>query len=447
MELDRNKIEARAWDVLRMNNRGTHTVPSGEEKTNSKKEMYGHAWLWDSAAHAIGMAHKDPQFAAMEVNHILESQWNNGMIPNMRFKRGSFDGHLWLTRILHPHAHKEIHTSGITQPPMLAEAVQRVGQKIPDRDERHAFFDHSLDRLIPYHEWFYNERSPSGNGGIITIHPWEHGRDNSPSSIEPMRAHDYGVIGVAMKGLYNVIHRLRPDLKNVPEDQRANKDEGRIMSQAFVKILFAGYDYKRLIGKVPLYEDVHMNSIMIRANQVLGQLAGEQGRILPDSLQENMQKTLTNLDTMWDPDTQMYLNKDAMTGELVQIPTSGSLEPLYIGELLSADRISALLGHIRNPQTFGARYGIPSVPLNSPYYREHSYWAGSAWTYPEWLIQDGLYRAGRHLASREIANLSIRRSVYSDFHEYASAETAEGLGAPNFSWTAAQVIDMLRRHH
>ena len=116
---ERPPLEQEALAVLKRNDRGTHTVPSGK--------MYPHAWLWDSAFIAIGLSHADPRRAATELDTVFEGQWQNGMIPNMRFDPGRLDYLLWNTRRLNPQAPRHIHTSGITQPPILAEAVQRVG--------------------------------------------------------------------------------------------------------------------------------------------------------------------------------------------------------------------------------------------------------------------------------------------------------------------------------
>ncbi len=445
MEPDFNKIEQRAWDVLRMNNRGTHTVPSSGHK-NTKHEMYGHSWLWDGAAHAIGIAHRDPRFAATELDHILQAQWQNGMVPHMRFRDGSLDRYYWMAHILHPHSHDSIHGSGITQPPVLADAVQRVSRRM-EGDDRRAFVDNALGRLIRYHEWIYAERDPAGDGGMVTLHPWEHGHDNSPRSIEPLREYENGTLGMAVRGLYSVIHLFRRDLKNAPAEQRASRDAARLMTQNFISLLVAGYDIDKIRGHIPLHEDVHMTSVLARNNQVLTELAHESGVTLPESLRENMARTIDNFESMRDPTTGLYLNKDSETGKLVPIVTSASLEPLAIADQLPPEHVDKLVQHLRDPKSFGLRYGLPSVPKDSPYYRQYEYWSGAAWTYPEWIIADGLERAGHHDVARDIAALSIKRASYSDFHEYASPETAEGCGAPNFSWTAAQTIDHIRRFY
>ncbi|MBL7492172.1 hypothetical protein I6A60_30255 [Frankia sp. AgB1.9] len=117
---------SRALEVLRTNDSGGFTRPSAR--------LYPHQWLWDSCFVAIGLRHVDVERAVDEVMSLFAGQWPNGMLPHIRFcpAQGEpyhADAGLWRVRseVENPPAPE---TSGVTQPPLVAEAVARVGELI-----------------------------------------------------------------------------------------------------------------------------------------------------------------------------------------------------------------------------------------------------------------------------------------------------------------------------
>src|SRR5205814_4601976 len=96
-------------------------------------DLYPHQWLWDSCFIAVGLRHLDVERAKLEILSILRGQWSNGMVPHMIFTPGP--GYrqkrdIWRSW-LSPFAPDGVLTSGITQPPLLAEAIVRIGEKLP----------------------------------------------------------------------------------------------------------------------------------------------------------------------------------------------------------------------------------------------------------------------------------------------------------------------------
>src|SRR5665811_266646 len=111
-----------AAEVLKMNDRGNYTQPA--------HNLYPHQWLWDSCFIAIGLRHLDVERSKMELLSLLRGQWDNGMLPNIIFRddpQYRTDRNLWRSW-LSPSAPDDVDTTGITQPPMLAEAVVQVGK-------------------------------------------------------------------------------------------------------------------------------------------------------------------------------------------------------------------------------------------------------------------------------------------------------------------------------
>src|ERR1700721_1067769 len=116
----------KAVQVLKQNDRGNYTVPSAQ--------LYPHQWLWDSCFVAIGQSNYDIHRAQIEVMSLLRGQWANGMVPSILMPRTDVISSQRHERIwrswLNPNAPADLATSGITQPPMIAEAVHRIGQRL-----------------------------------------------------------------------------------------------------------------------------------------------------------------------------------------------------------------------------------------------------------------------------------------------------------------------------
>src|SRR5687767_9892429 len=128
--------------VLQMNDQGNYTGPA---------EFYSHQWLWDSCFVSIGLRHLDIDRAKTELLSLLRGQWHNGMLPHMIFAQGDHyarDRNLWRSW-LNAASPDDIATSGITQPPMLAEAVVKVGERLK-KGERHSWYKQVYPALLAY---------------------------------------------------------------------------------------------------------------------------------------------------------------------------------------------------------------------------------------------------------------------------------------------------------
>jgi len=63
--------------VLDFNWTGRYTQPG--------PRLYPHQWSWDSAFIAMGYAHYHQARAVQELNHLFDSQWKNGLLPQIVF--------------------------------------------------------------------------------------------------------------------------------------------------------------------------------------------------------------------------------------------------------------------------------------------------------------------------------------------------------------------------
>ena len=175
------QLAARAAYLLRGNDLGVMTTAA--------PLLYPHMWSWDAAFVAIGLAPLSVERAVVELDTLLSAQWANGMIPHIVFANG-VDGYFpgparWATSALAANAPRTRHTSGITQPPVHAIAVQRILDHARTRGRStravaEAFLDRRWADLVRWHRWLAEARDPNSRGRVTLYHGWESGMDNSP---------------------------------------------------------------------------------------------------------------------------------------------------------------------------------------------------------------------------------------------------------------------------
>ncbi len=431
-------LEEQAKTILDANYRGTYTVPA--------EDLYPHQWLWDSCFVAIGLAHYDVDRAKTELRSLVRGQWSNGMIPNMIFSdlpEYKNDRNYWRSWVS-PHSPDGLATSGITQPPMLAEAVWQIGQHLPT-SERHGWFKSMLPHIEAYHQWLYSERDPHDEGLVLLVHPWETGLDNTPPWMYELHEHSMPnwIRFIRWAHLDGVIGFFRRDRHYIPPGQRFSTLEILCLFDAQRRLRRKKYDTRKILDHgLFSIEDLTFNSIFIRANTRLVEMAKVVRHTLPEDLVTRMKKTEHALENLWDPYANTYWSRNFITHELLKQPSIATLMPLYAGSI-SKDKAERLVQHIENETKFGAPFALPSVPLDSSQFDEERYWQGPTWVNTNWLIIDGLRRYGYHDHADALTETTLDMVAKSGFAEYFNPLNAEPLGAHNFSWTAALTLDIL----
>jgi glycogen debranching enzyme len=437
--MDKQTLTDIAERVLAKNDRDGWTCPSGE--------LYPHQWLWDSCFTAIGLRHINVKRAQTEIRSLLKNQWKNGMIPHIVFSSDTnyhAGPHLWGTTNI-PNCPEGIESSGISQPPMLAEAVVRIG-KLLNEKERKSWYEETFPGLAAFHEWLYRDRDPNRSGLVVIVHPWESGLDNTPPWMEMLRKHALSskLRLVTRLGLIRFVDRFRKDTQFVPAEERMATID-----------LFAVYDLSRRIRKLRyndqkilkqqkvLLVDLAYNSILIRANRHLADIAGEISQPLPEFTDKAYKQGVSALDRLWDEDTKQYYSLNYKTGKLVKSSSIAGFLPMYAGKL-PATRVKALLEQLHNPDTYSTGWPVPSAPLNSPHFKPHCYWQGPTWVNMNWLLINGLRRNGAGDEASKLRRSTIDLVGKNGMYEYFSPLDGEPLGAKEFSWTAALTLDLLK---
>lgn len=438
--MDKEKLLANAKEVLKLNYRETYHVPS--------IHLYPHQWLWDSCFIGIGLRHLDIDKAMTEITSLFRGQWANGMMPNIIFSEA--DEHrrhreLWRSYI-NPFAPDNVATSGITQPPMLAEAVMKIGEKLK-LAERRSWYQSVFGQILDYHQWLYAERDPHHEGLVLLLHPYESGLDNSPPWVSELRKHTmpWWISAIEKLHLDGIIHLIRRDTRYISADERMSNIDAMSYWAAIRRLRRKAYNSEALLSRSLFnLEDLAFNCILIRANDCLQEIAKTLGKQLPQELIKSMELTKKALEELWDESTGQYYSRSFVSHKLIEESSVATLLPLYSGAI-SKERAQSLVNLLKNNRLFWTNWPVPSVPINSPYFDPKKYWQGPTWININWLIIEGLERYGFKEEATLLKDKSLKVVSKDGMNEYFNPITGRPEGAPDFSWTAALTIDLLKQ--
>lgn len=437
--MDKNpELLEKAYKVLALNDQGEWTIPA--------HGLYPHQWLWDSCFIAIGLRHYDIDRAQTELKSLLRGQWSNGMLPNMILTPGPFKRHspeFWRSNTS-IYAPANTPTSGITQPPMLAEAITRVGENL-SIDERRTWYKSMYPALLSYHQWLYSERDPRGEGIIVQLHPWETGLDNTPPWMHVIHqsALPLWIKIVDKTKLDTLISLFRHDRKYALPGERLSTIDALSLYSHQRQLRNLQYDTIRILKRSKLaVQDITFNSIFLRANTLLIDIAHTIHKELPKDLLTNIETSVRSFEQLWDGYSNQYYSRTYNSKKLIRVNSIGALMPLYAGTI-SKERAETLVTMLRDNKYFATNYPVPSVPLNSTYFSPHTYWQGPTWINTNWLLADGLERYGYTKEASIIRSQSIKMINTHGCYEYFSPKDGSPAGAHDFSWSAALTIDFL----
>ncbi|MFH5802863.1 amylo-alpha-1,6-glucosidase [Alienimonas sp. DA493] len=447
--VDLPDLVRRAKALLRDNRRGDRTIPAAG--------LYPHQWSWDSALIAIGLSHYDVPAAKQELRTLFQGQWANGLLPHIVFSEGDdgyFPGPDWWDSARSPHAPRKadgtpIKTSGLVQPPVHATAVLQVADRDPDPAAAAVWLREMHPKLAAWHDYLYRERDVDGNGLVYIRHPWESGMDNSPLWDEPLSRID---VPEDLLPDYKRSDREHADPDSRPDDATYDR---YVLLVELAKA--CDYDEDRLRsgggpdgGAFPFrVEDVLFNSLLARAEQDLAEIARRVGADDADH-RRRAETTRAYLNkNLWCSKSSMYRNYDLAADEPFVRRVAGGFAPLFAGipdrarvEPMRKAMRSASFNACADGCADGVGYAVASFDRDHPDYNADGYWRGPVWMNVDWLLHAGLRRYGMAGEESVVRDSMLRLPAKSGFREHYDAETGEGGGAENFSWSAALLIDL-----
>jgi hypothetical protein len=368
------------------------------------------------------------------------------MLPHMIFADGVDDvgsRRIWRSK-RHPLAPHDVDTSCVTQPPLVAIAVNRVAASLSIAD-RGPFLAELLPKLTAHHSWLYTARDPGRSGLITLIHPWECGLDTTPPwmlALEQMPMPWWLRVAAKLR-LARLLRRLRYDTRHLPAVERPSDDDGLRMLALIMLAKQYDFEMARLPrARAVLIEDLAFNAMLIAANRALEQIAADAGHYLRRDLVERFRSTERALETLWDETAQQYFSRDAVSGELIREPTIATFLPLWSGTL-PAPRAATLIGRLRDTAQYWPTFPVPSVPLDAARFQEAGYWKGPTWVNTNWILVEGLRAHGELGLAASLCRRTVELVDAGGCFEYFSPITGAGHGAADFSWTAALTLDLL----
>ena len=414
-----NRLEE-AKKILLGNRKNGYTLP-----TNNK--LYPAQWNWDSAFIALGYSHFNLDFSITEIETLLDGQWDDGMVPHILFHEKDtsyFPNHTtWKCG-------KNIPSSGITQPPVLAIILKKIIENNQLNDDQNSRILKILKKIKKYHEWFIKFRDPNKTGLVSILHPWESGYDNSPIWDEPMN----NIL------VDKELNYQRRDLEVSNSDERPLKiDYDRYVT---IKDQFrdVNYDPNKLY-ELSIFNvvDVGFNSLFLKANKDLVKLL-KKFKLNYDELDLFISKSESEIIKLYNYDRDEFVSKDLNTNKDISIPSITNYF-ILIADLKNDKLNKKIINNLKN-HNLNEKYIFSTIKPDHQTFEEKRYWRGPIWINCNWIIYQGIKDKDKDY-SITIKNETISLIDNKGFHEYYSCNDGSVMGANNFSWSAALYLDLV----
>ena len=350
---------------------------------------YPWQWLWDSCFHAVCWAHLGHSDRAVtELANVLAHQAPDGFVPHMTYWDGD-------TR--HAAFWGRPGTSSITQPPMYGHAVAellRLGVEVPPE---------VVDRSRRGLRFLLDARVRDG-GGLVVVHPWESGCDDSPRW-DGWSAPDQWSFARWKVRKGELVEALRLD----PASASAR-------GSTQFEVASAGF------------------------NALVAFNAGQLARAIGDErLAADAAGLVEWVAARWEPDLATWTD-DVVVGPSVTggVRTLDALLPVLVCDDSAA--VDAAFAEIRDPQAFGGPYGPSGVHRAEPAFEATAYWRGPSWPQLTYLLWVAAQRRGRAEDASWLATRLRAGAGRSGLAEYWHPDTGAGLGAIPQSWAALAAV-------
>lgn len=155
------------------------------------------------------------------------------------------------------------------------------------------------------------------------------------------------------------------------------------------------------------YADVGMTSLYVADCDALAEMAGVLGRTKEQAeLKQRAERYRAGLAKLWNPDAEIFENKNLHTGAWVTRLSPTNFYPL-LAKAATAEQARAIIEkHLTNPNEFWGQYVIPSIARDDPAFKDQEYWRGRIWGPMNYLVYLGLRNYDFPQVRREFAGKS-----------------------------------------
>jgi len=404
-------LEAAARAVLERNTRTGSLDGRTYRFSIPAAGSYPFQWFWDSCFHAVVWARFDRERAADELRSLLVWQRPDGMIPHVVFWDRS---KVTVKKFWHHAESRGIpwlrapSTSECVQPPVIAQAVERIGG---------AFVDEALEPLGRFYRYLARERDPDEDGLVSIVNQFESGLDYSPIFDDGVRYRNPVALFLAAR-------------------------RGEVVN----KLL--GFDLDRIFGHTDHHvEGVLFNTVHADGLAALARLArGRDDDLAAWADAQAARVTAALLERCWDERRGLFFNLRGRDEVRTTQRSIVSFLPLLLAEL-PRDVAARLVERLLDERTFWTPHPVPSVPRDDPSFLRRSrlgrvrfIWRGPTSMNTNWLLWQGLRRHGYE---REAADLAGRSRALAErgLNEFYDPLDGTPCGATDFGW-ATLAVDM-----
>lgn len=339
-------------------------------------------WAWDSWKHAVALAHFAPDLARDQMRAMFDYQGADGMVPDCIYLDEAENN--WRD----------------TKPPLASWAVLEIYRATQDK----AFVAEMYDKLVRYHRWWFTARDHDRNGlaeygatdGTRIAAAWESGMDNAVRF-------DHARMLKNGEGAWSI-------------DQ----------------------------------ESVDLNAYLYREKLQLAELAAALGKTAEHDawLKEaaDMQPLIAR--RMFDAKAGYFFDAKLGQDERIRVYGSEGWAPLWAGVATPA-QARAVTRVMLDPNKFATYMPFPTLAKDDPHFSPiKGYWRGPVWMDQAYFGVASLRRYGYQAEADDMARrlvlhakgLTERAPMYENYDPL----TGKGYQSPNFSWSAASYLLLLR---
>jgi neutral trehalase len=178
--------------------------------------------------------------------------------------------------------------------------------------------------------------------------------------------------------------------------------------------------------------DVGLMSLYINECRSLSEIAGVLGKTeIEQELTERAAWYSKKLETLWNEEFGLYLNKDLVTGQFSYRLSPTLFYPLLAKVPNQEQATRMMKEHFYNPEEFWGEYIMPSIARNDSAYKDNHYWRGRIWAPMNFLVYLGIRNYELPDAQKDMAEKSknlLLKSWIGENHVYENynAETGQG---------------------
>lgn len=384
------------------------------------EKTYPYQYFWDTCFHVfILVALGRLEFAKQSIRSLFKMQSDEGFVGNILYWNNVLPARITDLLQSRPGQKRDLlrsHMSSLLQPPLVAEAVQRIFDASHDQE----FVREMVPKLKHYYNWLAQNRSYDDSGLLFIISYFESGMDWKASFDPVLNYYDKKASWkLFLKVVYN-------DLKNFLDDYRLPK-------------IYQRNDF--------IVKDAGFNSIYAQNLRALSNLC----RNINDPDWEKYEKlsqkvTQSILEVMYDQEEAAFFDVFGHDNKKLKTLTPTIFFPIVLENIPKEISLNVIKTHFFNKEEFHTRYPIPSLAVNDACFNPNQslyLWRGPTWISNNWfLFQYFLENDARDEAQKIIE--SIKKLITkSGFREYYNPFSGEGYGAKDFTW-AGLILDMIR---